>query len=62
MFPHVISGDMDSIEKESVEYFEQTSQIEKTPDQDHTDLTKALDLIGETTEINNGEVKIVSFM
>lgn len=54
--PHVISGDMDSIFPETIDYFTPTSKIEQTPDQDHSDLTKALDLISETEAVANGEV------
>lgn len=51
---------MDSIEQKSIEYFEQhaNTKIHKTPDQNYTDLCKALNLISETIEINNGEVSL----
>ncbi|KAI6175004.1 Thiamine pyrophosphokinase [Aphelenchoides bicaudatus] len=57
--PNTISGDMDSINQEALEYFKNLSQIRETPDQDFTDLTKALDLIGETEAVNYGGAKAI---
>ncbi|XP_037940847.1 thiamin pyrophosphokinase 1 isoform X1 [Teleopsis dalmanni] len=42
--PDLITGDFDSINKESLNYFK-TTRIVHTPDQDYTDFTKALALI-----------------
>lgn len=47
--PDLITGDMDSLSQEVLDYFtkKQVSKIVKTPDQNHTDFTKAL------MELNN---------
>jgi thiamine pyrophosphokinase len=50
---------MDSIRQETLDYFEKLSRIQRTPDQESTDLSKALDLIGETEAVNYGEVSIL---
>jgi thiamine pyrophosphokinase len=41
--PDIIAGDLDSIEKESLEFFQKIgTRIIHTPDQDQTDFTKAV--------------------
>jgi thiamine pyrophosphokinase len=50
---------MDSIKQDALDYFEKLSRIQRTPDQDFTDLSKALDLIGETEAVNYGGVSVL---
>ncbi|KAI6218630.1 Thiamine pyrophosphokinase [Aphelenchoides fujianensis] len=57
--PTVISGDFDSITPKSLEFFKQSALIIKTDDQDHTDLSKALRLIADAPESNNGEARSI---
>ncbi|KAI6179859.1 Thiamine pyrophosphokinase [Aphelenchoides besseyi] len=59
LHPTVISGDFDSIEQKSLDYFKSMSTILKTPDQDYTDLSKALRLIADSPESNNGETRSI---
>jgi thiamine pyrophosphokinase len=43
-FPHIVSGDFDSIKDPVMDLFKKQTgiYIEKTPDQDETDFTKAI--------------------
>lgn len=45
--PDLISGDFDSITIETKEFFESNVEIVETPDQDYTDMCKALQIIAE---------------
>jgi thiamine pyrophosphokinase len=40
--PHLITGDLDSIANETIEYFSEKSKVIETLDQDETDFTKSL--------------------
>ncbi|XP_078716378.1 thiamine pyrophosphokinase 1 isoform X4 [Lampetra fluviatilis] len=58
--PDFISGDFDSIEKAVEEYYkEKGSDFIKTPDQDHTDFTKALQLLLQRARDHNTKIDMV---
>ncbi|CAG9529541.1 unnamed protein product [Cercopithifilaria johnstoni] len=54
--PNVISGDFDSITSATKKFFESQVEIVETPDQDFTDMCKALQIIAE--RMRNKELNI----
>lgn len=55
--PDLITGDMDSLSLDILEYFEEkNSKIIRTPDQNETDFTKALKEIQKLCEMDGIEV------
>ncbi|XP_032807461.2 thiamine pyrophosphokinase 1 [Petromyzon marinus] len=58
--PDFISGDFDSIEKAVQEYYkEKGSYFIETPDQNHTDFTKALQLLLQRVRDHNTKIDMV---
>lgn len=50
LVPDYVTGDFDSASKETLEYYKSKgSNVIHTPDQDHTDFTKALQVLGKNT-------------
>lgn len=55
--PDLITGDLDSANMENVEYFRKLgARVVPTPDQDHTDFTKALMELGSLHKAGDGRV------
>jgi len=55
--PDLVTGDLDSAEEASVEYFRSRGvEVVETPDQDHTDFTKALAEVGRRGEVGEAVV------
>ena len=51
--PDLITGDFDSADQDHVEYFRaQGARVVATPDQDHTDFTKALIELDKVDKMN----------
>lgn len=57
LVPSVISGDFDSIHDSTKEYFTGKCELKHTPDQENTDLCKALKMIEESEGFKNGTVR-----
>ncbi|XP_050034132.2 thiamine pyrophosphokinase 1 [Dermacentor andersoni] len=57
--PDYVTGDFDSVTKETLEYYKSKgSKVMHTPDQDHSDFTKALAILGENTCLKVPPVKL----
>lgn len=57
--PDYVTGDFDSVSKETLEYYKSKgSNVMHTPDQDHTDFTKALAILGENTCLKVPPIKL----
>lgn len=64
--PHLLTGDMDSIRPEVLAHYKQISELDvvETPDQDHTDFTKAIQVLSRQKALsdkNDGVKSIVVF-
>ncbi|XP_015840762.1 thiamin pyrophosphokinase 1 isoform X1 [Tribolium castaneum] len=59
--PDLITGDMDSLSKEILDFFakNQVTKVVKTPDQNHTDFTKALIELNNTCIAQNLQLESV---
>ncbi|XP_075549554.1 thiamine pyrophosphokinase 1 [Dermacentor variabilis] len=57
--PDYVTGDFDSVTKETLEYYKSKgSNVMHTPDQDRTDFTKALAILGENTCLKVPPIKL----
>ena len=51
--PDIIAGDFDSVDKESVDFFQNLgSRVVSLPDQDHTDFTKAVQVVLDDKDVS----------
>lgn len=55
-YPDLITGDLDSIDKEVLDYFAKKSRVCKTPDQNYTDFTKALFEVGKIESLSHCDI------
>lgn len=63
LIPDYVTGDFDSVSKETLEFYKsKDARIVHTPDQDHTDFTKALMVLGEHCQMNSLKVDYVVVM
>ncbi|KAK8776406.1 hypothetical protein V5799_030248 [Amblyomma americanum] len=59
LIPDYITGDFDSVSKETLEYYKSKgTKVVHTPDQDHTDFTKALAVLGEHARSKAPPIKL----
>lgn len=59
--PHVVTGDMDSIRAEVLQHFRNIPGVDviETPDQDHTDFTKAIQVLSRQKNLTECDVKSI---
>ncbi|KAL3247875.1 hypothetical protein MRX96_056792 [Rhipicephalus microplus] len=59
LVPDYVTGDFDSASRETLEYYKSKGSIViQTPDQDYTDFTKALQILGKNTSLKVPPVKL----
>lgn len=59
--PHLLTGDMDSIRAEVLAHYRAVADLDviETPDQDHTDFTKAIQVLTEKKELQERAVQSI---
>lgn len=59
--PHLLTGDMDSIRPEVLSHYKENKEVhvEETPDQDHTDFTKAIQVLAKHKLLSEHSVKSI---